>query len=187
MEHILKNTPQETIKRFELANRNIWLIRWTLTDGSLHYGVGQSKNQALAHMSPEFPTHRGIPSFLYSIGSTDKENNKIQVNSVPGAVNYIWGLIPLSWQTKYLFRIVASQKLNATYLEIASLNPEEEPLRYWSENPEGIHTQLLACVYAFYIQKELAERNEEPLFYRQHKKLGEWQKNWYSKLQPKGL
>jgi hypothetical protein len=177
MEHIIKQTESEIIKRFELSNKNIWLIKY-----GNEFGMGFSKKEAESRLGKQY-AHRGIPDFLNELGSVFKYNNRPQVNSFPGALSFIQSLLPLSWHSRYFFRTIADQNSPRTFLEIAwVLVPETEPLRYWSDDPEGHHKQILNCVYEFYIDREQITDLK-----KQNPKLAEWQKNWYSKLVPKRI
>lgn len=183
MEHIIKETDTEVIKRFELNKKDIWVVKIT-ANGKTWFGVGDSKKQAETNLVERKEYAQvGLPDFVNEIGSIDKHNNLPKINCLPGFVSFIWSLIPLGWHSKYNFRIISSQdNPNNLYLEIASHNLENEPLRLFSTNPAGPHAQITDCIHQFYIELEKGFQ-----FKKQNKKLGEWQKNWYSKLTAKRL
>jgi hypothetical protein len=183
MEHIIKDTDLETIKRFELNGKDIWIVR------EYHFwGIGATKKAAYDSLfqdtiKQQVYANQGVPNFMYDIGSIDKTNNRLAANSLPSFVNFIWGMLPISWQSKYIFRPIISQDApQQTYLEITTLDPETEPLRLFSTNSEGPHAQIRDCIYQFYLELEKGFK-----FKKQNKKLGEWQKNCYNKLQPRRI
>lgn len=179
MEHIIKQDEFETIKRFELDGKSIWLIRKTEA-GQTSFGVGPTKKQAEKNLKTnKVFANTGIPNFITELGTTDKSNNKSEVNSVPKSISFIKGLIPLSWHIMFVFRVIIDQNNTETCVEISSGDPEQEPLRYWSDDKKGHHQQVTNCIYEFYKESE-----KDGDFAPQHKKLGEWQKHWYNKLKP---
>lgn len=180
MEHIIKQTDLETIKRFELSNRSIWVVK----KGD-NFGVAETKKKAeIDATNNMFYAFKGTPDFINEIGSYHKYNSKLEINSIPGALSFIWSKLPLAWHSKYLFRVIVKQDLSATYLEIASIiNPDLEPMKYSSDFQKGFHAQLLNCIYQFYIDQDKPDTRK-----KQHPKLAEWQKNWYSsKLVPRKI
>lgn len=185
MEHIIKQTETETIKRFELANKNIWLVkRFLPVRGIFGYGIGESKKkaEAAAHTNQTY-AYKGIPDFITQIGSTYKTNNKSMVNSMPAGINFIWQMIPITWQRRFFFRVIIDQNTLNTFVEVAFASEvlaDRQPLWYWSDDKAGCFKQIENCIYEFY--KDMETPFEQK---KQHPKLAEWRKNWYSKLQPR--
>lgn len=179
MEHVIKHTKTELIKRYELANKSVWIVR-----KEQNFGVATSKKQAEKDTKAQtLYAHVGFPDFIAELGSYDKLNNRTQVNSVPGALNFIWGQIPLSWHSKFIFRVIADQNSPRTFVEIDFASDNTfQPYRYWSDNKKGFHQQVTDCIYQFYIDMEKGTISE-----KKNKKLGEWEKNWYSKLTPRKM
>jgi len=179
-EYLIKQTEDETIIRYELMNKNIWVVN-KFSQGC---GVGQSKKEAIkeAEVNRTY-CNIGIPAFISELGSVYKFNNRPEVNSVPNGVKFIQGLLPHNLRAKYIIRVISDQNNPSTFVEIAMpLVPEMVPLRYWSDDKKGHYQQLTNCVYQFYVDKM---RNI--LTKRQNIKLAEWQYNWYTKLQPRSV
>ena len=188
MEHIIKQTDEETIKRFELNKKNIWLVKKYLpTRGIFGYGIGETKKkaEAAAHKNQTY-AYKGIPDFINELGSYKKTNSIPQVNSVPGALKFIHSYLPTRWHSRYFFRIILDQNSDRTFLEVAFASESLthwKPLQYWSDDKKGFHQQLLNCIYQFYIDCQSPPGPDN----KQNIKLGEWQKVWYSKLVPRRI
>lgn len=177
MEHLIKQTENETIKRFELSNKNLWLVK-----KGTEFGFGKTKKEAEKNTQPRsFYALKGTPDFINELGTTYKTNKRPKVNSSLGMEKFIWQQIPKDWQLKYFFRTIINQEKDETCLQIAFVGrPEIKPICYNSDDKKGHHQQVLNCVYRFYIDLEIGLVIKE-----QNKKLDEWQRNWYSKLMPR--
>lgn len=182
MEHVIKQTEDETIKRFEVPNGSIWLVRF-----GNQFGVGKTKKQAeKAAYNHQWYAEKGTPRFINDLGSTWKYNNRPVAYSVPKAISFIWQMIPSAWKNKYIFRVIVDQENTATLVEVGFVSDALKtwkPLRYSSDDKQGFHQQVTNCIYRFYTDNE---RSVDPATQRlQHPKLAEWQEYWYSKLTPR--
>ena len=172
MEHVIKETPEETIKRFELYKNDIWLIK---RNGK--FGVGNSKKEA--ELLKNDYAYTTIPPFLYELGGTDPKARQEKLWAVPGLVNFIWQLISLRYQNLYIFNVIYHEESKTSCMILKSFFNSYKPRYFWTDEPGIIHDQIRKCVYQLYIEIEKGlkfETNE------QNKKLGEWQRQWYSKL-----
>lgn len=184
-EHLIKETDDETIIRYELANKSIWVVRKQLDERTGGWGVADTKKRAekdaIEALTRKAYAYWGTPTFISQLGSTNKYNNRPEVNSVPASVKFLRDLLPYDWQSKYIFRVIVDQNSPRTFVEIAFQGkPDMAPLRYYSDDKKGHHQQLTNCIYQFYVDKmrHLPTKG-------QHIKLAEWQANWYNKLQPR--
>lgn len=177
MEHIIKESPEETIKRIELGKGDIWVIK----QGD-KFGVGPSKKEALK-LKTQY-AYTTIPPFLYHQGTINPKAKQVKLWALPGVVNFIWQLLTIRNQHLYQFQVVYHEDSKTACMIIQSFFNADKPRYFWTDEPGLVHDQIRNCVYQLYIEMEKGlkfEANE------QYKKLGEWQKYWYSKIQPKKL
>lgn len=181
MEHIIKETQEETIKRYELNGKSIWLVRknnW--------YGIGDTKKQAEKNVSRyQFATNK-IPFFLYQMGTKDKNAKQYKLYAVP-AFSYINSFISFTWQGKYNFKVILENSTGQICLMVQEYKLDSVPVYFtdiiWSgEQVAGITDQIKHCLFQFYI-----ELDKGLVFKKQNQKLGEWNRNWYNKLQTRRL
>lgn len=172
MEHIIKESPEETIKRFELGNCDIWVIK----QGN-SFGVGSTKREA-SNLKTHY-ANMTIPSFLYPQGSFSPHNKQEKLWRLPGMEKYILSLLPLKLHYSFLFKVILHDSTKTACVIVSDpFFNNAHPIYLWTEGCETVHEQVRNCVYQIYIMIE----NKQTYIDGRNKKLVEWDNNWYNKL-----
>lgn len=177
MEHIVKQTDFELIKRYELSKGNIWVSR-ILLNGKTFFGVGESQKEAEYNLvqKKEYAIN-AMPPFLYRLGSYSPANKFAQVYKAQKASDFASKMMVLPVQTNCY--ILCSD--SALCLVIEDESKEFVPQYFWTTDMS--YNGIRNCVYQVYIKLQ----DDDFFSGRQNKKLGEWFNVWYNKLQSRSL